>query len=210
MSSSNQISILVLTPSYGGQIYVGYLSSIIKLERLCKEKNIIIDYEFCYNESLIPRARNTLVDKFMNSSNYTHLLFLDADIQFEPEDIIKMLEYNKPLVGGVYPKKNINWDKITNLINNNNEKKLTYEEIQSIIKDAVVILLDDTTINLQEEFIETRYTGTGILLIQRNVLEKMKESFPNDIYAAENTKYFRYFDTELKKWNIFIRRLLVL
>lgn len=105
MSSSNQISILVLTPSYGGQIYVGYLSSIIKLERLCKEKNIIIDYEFCYNESLIPRARNTLVDKFMNSSNYTHLLFLDADIQFEPEDIIKMLEYNKPLVGGVYPKK---------------------------------------------------------------------------------------------------------
>jgi len=198
MSSSNQISILVLTPSYGGQIYVGYLSSIIKLERLCKEKNIIIDYEFCYNESLIPRARNTLVDKFMNSSNYTHLLFLDADIQFEPEDIIKMLEYNKPLVGGVYPKKNINWDKITNLINNNNEKKLTYEEIQSIIKDAVVILLDDTTINLQEEFIETRYTGTGILLIQRNVLEKMKESFPNDIYAAENTKYFRYFDTELK------------
>lgn len=198
MSSSNQISIMVLTPSYGGQIYVGYLSSIIKLERLCKEKNIIIDYEFCYNESLIPRARNTLVDKFMNSSNYTHLLFLDADIQFEPEDIIKMLEYNKPLVGGVYPKKNINWDKITNLINNNNEKKLTYEEIQSIIKDAVVILLDDTTINLQEEFIETRYTGTGILLIQRNVLEKMKESFPNDIYAAENTKYFRYFDTELK------------
>lgn len=198
MSLSNQISILVLTPSYGGQIYVGYLSSIIKLERLCKEKNIIIDYEFCYNESLIPRARNTLVDKFMNSSNYTHLLFLDADIQFEPEDIIKMLEYNKPLVGGVYPKKNINWDKITNLINNNNEKKLTYEEIQSIIKDAVVILLDDTTINLQEEFIETRYTGTGILLIQRNVLEKMKESFPNDIYAAENTKYFRYFDTELK------------
>lgn len=208
MESNKQISILVLTPAYGGLTYVGYLSSLLKLERLCKEKNIIIDYEFCYNESLITRARNTLTHIFYTRTNYTHLLFLDADIQFSPEDIIKMLDYDKPLVGGVYPKKYINWDKITELVNQNNENELTCEYIQANVKESVLILLDDPTINLQDDFIETKYTGTGILLIQRIVLDKMRESFPNDVYEAdvlnhsknirETHTYFRYFDTEVK------------
>jgi len=51
------------------------------------------------------------------------------DIQFSPEDIIKMLDYDKPLVGGVYPKKYINWNKITELVNQNNENELTCESI---------------------------------------------------------------------------------
>lgn len=198
MSIYKDISILVVTPAYGGQVFAGYLTSLLKLERLCKDKGIFVDYEFCYNESLIPRARNTLAHTFMISTKYTHLLCLDADIEFEPEDIIKMLDYNKPLVGGVYPKKKIDWDKITELVNKNNETPLTSDMIQSMTKEPVLILLDDKNVNMNDDFIETRYTGTGILLIQRNVLEKMRESFPNDTYNAVNTIYFRFFDTELK------------
>ena len=123
MSLYKDISILVVTPAYGGQVYAGYLTSLLKLERLCKDKGILVDYEFCYNESLIPRARNTLVHTFMTNTKYTHLLCLDSDIEFEPDDIIKMLDYNKPVIGGVYPKKRINWDKITELVNKNNEIK---------------------------------------------------------------------------------------
>lgn len=198
MSLYKDISILVVTPAYGGQLFVGYLTSLLKFERLCRDKGILVDYEYCYNESLISRARNTLTHTFMSSTQYTHLLCLDADIEFEPEDIIKMLDYNKPVVGGVYPKKKINWDKITELVNQPNKTVLTSETIQAMTKEAVVILLDDPAINVNDEFIETRYTGTGILLIQRNVLEKMREGFPNDIYNALDIKYFRYFDTELK------------
>lgn len=199
MTSNKERSILVVTPAYGGLAYVGYISGLLKLERVCREKNIKIDYEFCYNESLIPRARNTLTDLFYNKTDYTHLLFLDADIQFDGEDIIKMLDYDKPLVGGVYPKKSINWEKITELVNKNNENELTCENIQAIVKDSVVILLEDPTINLNDDFIETKYAGTGILLIQRIVLDKMRESFPNDVYTrGGNTDFFRYFDTELK------------
>lgn len=199
MTSNKERSILVVTPAYGGLAYVGYISGLLKLERVCREKNIKIDYEFCYNESLIPRARNTLTDLFYNKTDYTHLLFLDADIQFDGEDIIKMLDYDKPLVGGVYPKKSINWEKITELVNKNNENELTCENIQAIVKDSVVILLEDPTINLNDDFIETKYAGTGILLIQRIVLDKMRESFPNDVYTrGGTTDFFRYFDTELK------------
>ena len=142
MTSNKERSILVVTPAYGGLAYVGYISGLLKLERLCREKNIKIDYEFCYNESLIPRARNTLAGLFYNKTDYTHLLFLDADIQFNEEDIIKMLDYDKPLVGGVYPKKSINWEKITELVNKNNENELTCENIQAGVRDSVVILLE--------------------------------------------------------------------
>jgi ubiquinone/menaquinone biosynthesis C-methylase UbiE len=58
MSLYKDISILVVTPAYGGQLFAGYLTSLLKFERLCKDKGILVDYEFCYNESLIPRARN--------------------------------------------------------------------------------------------------------------------------------------------------------
>jgi len=198
MSLYKDISILVVTPAYGGQLFAGYLTSLLKFERLCRDKDILVDYEYCYNESLIPRARNTLTHTFMSSTQYTHLLCLDADIEFEPEDIIKMLDYNKPVVGGVYPKKKINWDKITELVNQTNEITLTSESIQAMSKEPVLILLDDPTINVNDDFIETRYTGTGILLVQRDVFEKMRTNFPNDIYNAVNISYFRYFDTELK------------
>jgi hypothetical protein len=202
MTSNKERSILVVTPAYGGLAYVGYVTGLLNLERLCKENNIKIDYEFCYNESLIPRARNTLAGVFYNRTDYTHLLFLDADIQFTGEDIIKMLDYDKPLVGGVYPKKSINWEKITELVNKNNENELTCENVKKIVGDPVVILLDDPTINVEDDFIETRYAGTGILLIQRIVFDKMRESFPNDVYTVPTTdgsiEFFRYFDTELK------------
>ena len=198
MSLYKDISILVVTPAYGGQLFVGYLTSLMKFERLCRDKGILVNYEYHYNESLITKARNTLTDTFMNSiqyTQYTHLLCLDADIEFEPEDIIKMLDYNKPVIGGIYPKKKINWDKITELANQTNEITLTSEAIQAMTKEPVLILLDDSTINVNDDFIETRYTGTGILLVQRNVFEKMRTNFPNDIY---NKIYFRYFDTEIK------------
>jgi hypothetical protein len=198
MSSYENISILVTTPAYGGQIFVGYLTGILKLERLAREKGFNIDYEYCYNESLIPRARNTLVHTFMNNTKYTHLLCLDGDIEFDPLDIIKMLDFNKPIVGGLYPKKRIDWNKITDLVNNNNETKLTSDDIQNLSKEPVTILLNDSTINLNDDFIETRYTGTGALLVQRQVLDKMREKYENDIYDVLGTKYFRYFDTELK------------
>jgi len=175
MSLYKDISILVVTPAYGGQIFAGYLTSLLKFERLCKDKNILVDYEFCYNESLIPRARNTLAHTFMNSTKYTHLLCLDADIEFEPEDIIKMLDYNKPLVGGVYPKKKINWEKVTELVNQNNENKLTTDIIQTMTKEPVVLE------KMREKFPNDIYNATNI-----NYFRYFDTELKDGIYLSED------------------------
>lgn len=187
------IKILVATPAYGGQLYVGYLTNIIKLDRLCRENNIIIDYEFCFNESLITRARNTLTHKFM-ATDYTHLLFIDADIEFEPLDIIKLIQSEKDVIGGLYPKKCIDW----NNVKRNIEAGCNINDIPLSGRLPVSIILNENDLNVKEEIIETRYTGTGIFLIKRDVLDKMKEKFPNDYYNADGISYFKFFDTELK------------
>lgn len=191
------MKILIATPAYGGLLYVGYTASILKLERLLREKNIIIDYEFCYNESLIPRARNTLANTFMKS-NYTHLLFLDADIEFDPNSILKIIEADKDIIGGLYPKKNINWNQASNIINQNKDKEITPEQLKVISREPVTILYKDDDANTTDEIIKTRYTGTGIMLIKRKVFEDMIKEFPNDYYDSGGVITFRFFDTELK------------
>lgn len=194
------ISIVVATPAFGGICYGGYLTSLIQLSSICISKNIDIEVIQLYNESLITRARNTLCKQFMDDYPYsTHLLFLDADIQFEPNDIIRMLEFNKPVIGGIYPKKSIKWDKIASYVNSQVEEKrvLKVDDLQSISKEYVCILKDENT-DLNNELIEVRYTGTGILLIKREVFDKMQNVYANDTYNVNGIIYQRYFDVGLK------------
>mgnify|MGYP000341873540 CR=1 FL=1 len=66
-------------------------------------------FSFLFNESLITRARNYLVDEFLRS-DFTHLLFIDSDIHYNPQDVIAMLALEKDVIGGPYPKKSINWN----------------------------------------------------------------------------------------------------
>ena len=104
----SKAKVLVATPCFAGLCSAEYMTSVSRLAALASTYKIDISLVTGRIESLISRARNTLTHTFMSSTQYTHLLCLDADIEFEPEDIIKMLDYNKPVVGGVYPKKKIN------------------------------------------------------------------------------------------------------
>lgn len=193
----DKISLLVLTPAYGGHVYVGYLTSVIELERECRKHNIDVNFEYVSNESLISRARNTLVHKFLNT-NYTHLLFLDGDIEIEAKYILELIKADKDVIGGVYPKKSIDWKQISDVINKN--KNLEYNEnmLKIIGRTPVTILLEDNDLCNQEPLIEVRYTGTGIFLVKRDVLLKMMEAYPEDKYDCAGTEYYKFFDTEIK------------
>ncbi len=47
-------------------------------------------------------ARNVVVQNFL-LSDCTDLVFIDADVLFEPEDLVTLCKYAADLVGGVYP-----------------------------------------------------------------------------------------------------------
>ena len=192
------ISILAATPTFNSMMYNCFSISMKNLQMACREKGIQFEHSYTYNESLITRARNTLCDILVNDKKYTHLLFIDADIEFETDDIFKMLEFNQPIVGGSYPKKNLKWDKIAEFVNQNHESIVTAEELKNISRDIVYIALNEDDINVNGDFVEVQYTGTGIMLIQRQVLEKMQEANPDDNYTVNNQNFFRFFDVGLK------------
>ena len=86
--------IFIGTPCYGGMITADYFKSCMQLVALAASKKIELQFGTIGNESLITRARNTLVQLFMDG-DYTHLLFIDSDLAFNPEAVIRMLEYDK-------------------------------------------------------------------------------------------------------------------
>ena len=108
--------LFLATPMYGGQCAGMYARSVADLAAICAKYNIPLQLYYLFNESLITRARNYCVDEFLRS-DATHLMFIDSDIGFNPQDVIALLalqtdESDYDVIGGPYPKKCISWEKI--------------------------------------------------------------------------------------------------
>ena len=110
----NKPKVVILTPCYGSVCFVNYVFCIIKTKEVFKYYDIPLKIEFCKNDSLVTRARNNLVAKAMSDVTVTHLMFIDNDITWDPVNIIKLIIANKPIVGGIYPLKKYNWEKLAN------------------------------------------------------------------------------------------------
>ena len=57
------------------------------------------------NSSLITQARSKIANFFINNTEHDYLFFLDSDIGFKPEDVLKLLAHQVPIVSGAYPMK---------------------------------------------------------------------------------------------------------
>jgi hypothetical protein len=173
--------IVLCTPIYTN-VTPQFLSSVLQLQLLFIKKNIPFQYIFLSNDSLIPRARNKLCKYFLDIPNAMYLLFIDSDIEFNPNDIIRLYLANKDIIGIAYALKKLYNDKTIGVYN----------------------LLDDC-IDEDKEINEALEIGTGIMLIKRYVLLKMIESNPDDYILLDNPedvekpinerKYYRFFDT---------------
>ena len=104
-----KINVFVATPMYGGMCTGYFTQSLITLGHALQQNGISMGFSAMFNESLIQRGRNALAHTFMTNKQYTHLMFIDADIKFHPGDIVKMIKSDKDIICGIYPKKEINW-----------------------------------------------------------------------------------------------------
>ena len=116
ISELQKRKLFVAAPMYGGQCAGMFTRSIADLSAMCAKYQIPLQLYFLFNESLITRARNYCVDEFMRSGA-THLMFIDSDIGFNPQDVLALLALmtdDSPydVMGGPYPKKCISWEKI--------------------------------------------------------------------------------------------------
>jgi len=117
-------------------------------------------------------------------SDFTHLLFIDSDINFTPQDVIAMLALDKAIIGGPYPKKSINWSNIKQAIINNPD--INPGELENIVGEYVFNVVKGTSKFSVTEPLEVMEIGTGYMLINRQVFEKMKVEYPQIHYKPDH------------------------
>lgn len=176
-------SIMVATPMYGGLGNTMYISSLLRLQAECFRFGIRFEHAFMMNESLIDRGRNGLVDQFLTKSDAEYLLFIDADIQFRPEDILAMLYYDKDIICAPYPKKHISWPIIIEAIKTGVDDVPTLEKL---VGEYVFTSLERET--KVTEIIKVSESGTGLMMIKRGVFDKIRAAFPENSYISDDSK----------------------
>lgn len=203
-----QKHIFIATPCYGGQIGEPYFRSMMRLAIICNKYDISYTVSTLANESLISRGRNTLTSFFMENEKATHLFFIDADIEFNAEDLLRMVAYDRPVVVGAYPKKAINWSSIMEATRRDPSE--TPDTIEGHSSNYVVnfdFLTDENgnrvpRVQVVDNLIKLKDGGTGFMCIQRETIQKMFDAFPelkykNDLNVDAKFEPFMYalFDT---------------
>ena len=167
-------------PCYGGMLTESTFMSYIKWANTCRQLGLDWTVETMTNESLISRARNTLVAKFLSNPQSTHLMFIDADIGWEPWHLLVMLNRDVDVIGGLYPMKSlpVKW-----VVNGFEGAETGPDGLQEVSK-----------------------TGTGFMLVKRHVFEKLNshpavKPFKNDIgLPKELDQHLRtYYDTAVRE-----------
>lgn len=193
--------LFIATPMYGGMAHGLYIKSCLDLQTTFSKYGIETKFSFLFNESLITRARNYLVDEFLRS-DYTHMLFIDSDIHYSPQDIIALMALDKDVIGGPYPKKAIKWKSVKKAV----EKKpdIDPQLLEKVAGDFVFNPVKGTSQFSVTEPLDVLEIGTGFMMVKREVYNKMKDSYPEIKYKPDHvgqanfdgSRYIHaYFDT---------------
>src|SRR5271156_603165 len=102
-------SLTIGTPCFGGQVSWLYAVSLLKLQKAFTQRGWHLNFMLQAGDALVTRARQTIVCHFLDDPSATHLLFIDADIGFEPEQVFRLLEFDADFTAAAYPAKQINW-----------------------------------------------------------------------------------------------------
>lgn len=168
----SQPVILFAMPCYDHRVTYETYKSTIELEWLLAAKGIPHGHTARCGDQFIAKARCKLASEFLQDFPMaTHLFFLDDDIGFPPEAVLKLIEADKDVIAGIYPKKS-------------DERDFPVE-----------LDYDKETGELIEENGLFRAVGapTGFMCIKRHVLEKLaKEAGVFSEMDADGKTRFHY------------------
>lgn len=162
--------VMICTPMYNSQCTAQYTISMIELmTKLSEYKQVLeVNTLFALNESLIPKTRNLLAHSFLKS-DCTHMLFIDSDIGFNAEQIIKLMLSDKDIVCGVYPKKIIKWENVIDAV----QSGVGVRDLPKHSLEYLCIVSNDEEDD--SEYVELERSGTGMMMISRTVFESLSD-----------------------------------
>ncbi|MDP3171702.1 MAG: hypothetical protein Q8M91_15330 [Polaromonas sp.] len=200
--------LLIGTPCYGGNLSVNYFHAIRRLLPLLEQQGIAVSFKTLAQESLISRARNTIVAEFLGRPECSHLLFIDADIGFEPELVPRLLAHGQLLVCAAYPMKAYNWDKVLEAAKTAGSsealKRASLQFAANMRDEDWPQDTDRNRLDIVNGFVRVSKAATGMMLIERQVFERLKSACPqlqynNDVAGYDNPhtrgNFWTFFDT---------------
>ncbi|NPD67847.1 hypothetical protein HN018_10760 [Lichenicola cladoniae] len=170
--------IFVATPCYGGVVGQGYMQSVCALMATAPAAGLDLTLALLGQDALITRCRNTLVGHFVAQPGATHILFVDADISFEPEQVFRLLRAAKPIAAGIYPLKTYHWDRACR------DRAAAGEEAESAGLHYVGEPEPAGTMIRDGDFVTGISAGTGFMLIERTTIAALSAAHPETRYRG--------------------------
>lgn len=190
------MTIMIGTPCYDGKVTLAYMRSILGLLDALSGAGIQATFQTPSHESLVTRARNHVANAFLRDGECSHLLFIDADIGFEPETALRYLKAERDVVCGIYPVKHLDVEKLRRLPLGLPTSQAEAAALKYTVKFKPGCKVDALGL------VEVEYGSTGFMLIRRAVLERMSRAYPDLTYrnayvnaSRPDVDNFAFFDT---------------
>jgi hypothetical protein len=172
--------LFVGTPCYGRQVTDVYVGSLLKLQLACQQRGVTLQVQMLGSDALITRARQNIVARFLENETATHLIFIDADLGFEPEQVFRLMDFDADMTAAIYPIKRIDWAKVAACAQANRVP------LQSAALTYTTEFEDDSRIAVRDGFVRVTYAGTGFLMMRRKTLLSMINHYPELRYAHDH------------------------
>ena len=165
------MSVLIALPCYGGMVSDKTAKGLFNLGKELRTHKIDHGLLTMANESLITQGRSKMANFFMNNTKYERILFIDADVGFEPKDVFDLLKYDKDIICGAYPMKTI-------------PLRYNYNIAKPVVEEGELIKIDNV--------------GFGFALIKRRVFESIAQKYGDELkyYPADNSENYKMTEKE--------------
>ena len=188
-----QPKVFISTPCYGGVCLEKYMISIVKLQLEFIREGIQMVLDTTENESLVHRARNVAVGRFMQKSDASHFVFIDADIDFDPKSVVRLVRSDHDISVSLYPKKVVMWNQAKEAVENGDTRDM------AMLSSCLVANIGATQRSVENGFVEVLDGPTGFMVIKRKAFEKMHEHYTdlnckNDHQNRDFDDYCAIFD----------------
>jgi hypothetical protein len=169
------------------------MKSIVNLQMLLMREGVQLMLDTTENESLVHRARNVSIGRFMQKTDADFFMFIDADVEFDAQSVLRLLNSGHEVSVAVYPKKVVMWDQAREAAENGDERNM------ALISSSLVANIGATKRSVVNGFVEVLDGPTGFMMISREALTKMHEHYPelnckNDHQNRDFDEYCAIFD----------------
>lgn len=188
------MKLFLSTPCYGGLCLAKYMQSLIKLQIRLIREGIQLVIDTTENESLVQRARNVSLGRFMQKTDCDFFMFIDADVEFDPDAVVRLIRSGLDVSVACYPKKVVMWEQAKKAVEADDDRDM------ALLSSSLVVNIGASRRDVVNGFVEVLDGPTGFMMIRREALQRMHEHYKetltckNDHQNRDFEEYCALFD----------------